>query len=73
MMYKGMLCVARKIPLLLMVFFINRDALFSRDNLFLINFFAVWGLELVYKKKLMQHIKTTKILLESGKEMLQVT
>jgi hypothetical protein len=25
-----------------MVFFINRDALFSRDNLFPITFFAVW-------------------------------
>jgi len=41
MMYKSMLCVARKIPQLLMVFFVNRDALFSRDNLFPINFFAV--------------------------------
>ncbi len=45
MMYKSMLCDARKIPLLLMVFFINRDALFSRDNLFPINFFAVIGSE----------------------------
>ncbi len=35
-----MLWVARKIPMLLMVFFINRDALFSRDNLFPITFFC---------------------------------
>ncbi len=42
-MYKSMLWVARKISMLLMVFFINRNALFSRDNLFPITFFAVQG------------------------------
>jgi hypothetical protein len=41
MMYKSTLWVVRKIPVLLMVFCINRDALFRRDNLFPINFFAV--------------------------------
>ena len=41
MMFKSTLWVARKIPMLLMVFCINRDALFRRDNLFPITFFAV--------------------------------
>jgi hypothetical protein len=41
-MYKSTLGVAKKIPPLLMIFFINRDALFSQDNLFPITFFAVY-------------------------------
>ncbi len=42
-MYKSTLWVARKIPILLLVFFINRDALFRRDHLFPISFFAVYS------------------------------
>jgi len=42
-MYKSTLRVARKIPILLMVFFINRVVLFSRDYPFPITFFAVWA------------------------------
>jgi hypothetical protein len=42
-MVKSTLWVARKIPILLMIFFVNRDALYNRDNLFPSKFFCSAG------------------------------